>query len=243
MAENTLRASASSDDLKKAAAEAAAALVEPGMSVGLGTGSTAEHFVAALGSRARLGLVLRACVATSERTEALARQYGLPVADLNDVRRLDLTVDGADECTGDLDLIKGAGGALLREKMVAAASARFVVIADDSKLVAALGRFSLPVEIVPFGWRVTAEKIAEAARACGCAENFTRLRGGDAHPARTDQGNYIADVAARHIPDPARLARALDCIPGVVEHGLFLGMAQLALIAGPAGVTTVTRKN
>lgn len=229
------------DGRKRAAAEAALAHVDGGMRVGLGTGSTAEHFVTALGARVKAGLKLRACVATSERTAALARELGLPLADLNEVRHLDLVVDGADEIDASLNLIKGGGGALLREKIVAAAAARFVVIADSSKQVHRLGTFPLPVEIVSFGWKVTAEKVAEAARAAGCAENFCHLRGGEAHPTKTDQGNYILDIAARDIPDPARLATALSAIPGVVECGLFIGMAHVALVAGGQGVTTLDR--
>ncbi|HAH10754.1 MAG TPA: ribose 5-phosphate isomerase A [Alphaproteobacteria bacterium] len=224
------------DGQKRAAALAALDHLEPGMRVGLGTGSTAEHFVTLLGERVKAGFALRACVATSERTATLARNYGLPLVDLNDVSTLDMTVDGADELDQDLNLIKGGGGALLREKVVAAASARMIVIADSSKLVNCLGAFPLPVEIVPFGWKHTAAKVAEAARAAGCTENFTHLRGGEAHPAHTDQGNLIVDIGARCIPDPQRLAAALSAIPGVVEHGLFLGLARVALLAGGQGV-------
>lgn len=229
------------DGQKRAASDAALTYVDHGMRVGLGTGSTAEHFVAALAARVKAGLQIKACVATSERTAALAQSLGLPLRDLNDVRRLDLAVDGADEIDLDLNLIKGGGGAHLREKVVAAASDRLVVIADSSKRVHHLGGFPLPVEIAPFGWRVTAEKVAEAARASGCAENFCHLRGGETHPFRTDQGNFIVDVAARHIPDPQALALALQAIPGMVEHGLFLGMAQIAVIAGGQGVQTLRR--
>ena len=229
------------DGQKRAAAEAALAHVDDGMRLGLGTGSTAEHFVTALATRVKAGLKLRACVATSERTAALARGLGLHLADLNDVRQLDLAVDGADEIDPGLNLIKGGGGALLREKIVAAAASRFIVIADSSKRVHRLGAFPLPVEVAAFGWKSTAEKVAEAARAAGCAENFCHLRGGEAHPAKTDQGNYVLDVAARDIPDPARLAAALCAIPGVVECGLFLGMASFALVAGGKGVETLQR--
>jgi ribose 5-phosphate isomerase A len=229
------------DGQKRAAAEAALAHVDSGMRLGLGTGSTAEHFVTALAARVKDGLKLRACVATSEKTAALARSLGMHVSDLNDVRHLELAVDGADEIDPELNLIKGGGGALLREKIVAAAAERFLVIADSSKRVHRLGAFPLPVEIVPFGWRSTAEKVAEAVRAAGCAENFLHLRGGEAHPFRSDQANYILDVAARDIPDPGRLASALSAIPGVVEHGLFLGMAEKALVAGGQGVQTLGR--
>lgn len=229
------------DGQKRAAAEAALAHVDSGMRLGLGTGSTAEHFVTALAARVKAGLKLRAIVATSEKTAALARGLGLHVSDLNDVRHLELAVDGADEIDPDLNLIKGGGGALLREKIVAAAAERFLVIADCSKRVHRLGTFPLPVEIVPFGWRATAEKVAEAVRAAGCAENFLHVRGGEAHPFRSDQGNFILDVAARDIPDAERLAAGLAAIPGVVEHGLFIGMAESALVAGGQGVQTLKR--
>lgn len=229
------------DGQKRAAAEAALAHLDTGMRLGIGTGSTAEHFVTALAARVKAGLKLRAIVATSEKTAALARSFGLHMADLNDVRHLELAVDGADEIDPDLNLIKGGGGALLREKIVAAAAERFLVIADSSKRVHRLGTFPLPVEIIPFGWRSTAEKVAEAVRAAGCAENFLHLRGGEAHPFRSDQGNFILDVAARDIPDPEKLAAGLASIPGVVEHGLFLGMTHVALVAGGQGVQTLNR--
>jgi ribose 5-phosphate isomerase A len=229
------------DGQKQAAAQAALAYVENGMRLGLGTGSTAEHFVTALAARVKAGLAIRACVPTSDRTAKLAASLGLPVTDLNDVRQLDLGIDGADEIDPQLNLIKGGGGALLREKIVAAACSRLIVIADSSKRVHTLGAFPLPVEVVPFGWKVTAEKVAEAARRAGCAENFTHLRGGEQHPAKTDQGNYILDIAVRAIPDPATLASHLSQIPGVVEHGLFNGMTEIALVAGGAGIQTLTR--
>jgi len=226
------------DDQKRAAAEAAVEYVKPGMKLGLGTGSTAEHFVRSLGPRVKAGLKITA-VATSERTGALARELGIAVGDLNDNRRLDLTVDGADEIGPGLVLIKGGGGALLQEKIVAAASNSMIVIADAAKVVDTLGRFPLPVEIARFGWHVTMERIADAAARCGCAQNLMRLRGGEAHPFSTDGGNYIADCAAESIPDPERLAHALEAIPGVVGHGLFIAMASLALIGTQKGVTTL----
>jgi ribose 5-phosphate isomerase A len=226
------------DDQKRAAAAAALEYVKPGMRLGLGTGSTAEHFVRALGPRVAGGLKLTA-VATSERTASLAREMGIAVSDLNTVHGLDLTIDGADEVGPGLVLIKGGGGALLREKIVAAASERMIVIADEAKVVETLGRFPLPVEIVPFAWTVTMELIAEAAVRSGCAQNLMRLRGGEAHPFTTDSGNYIADCSAENIPHPERLARALEGIPGVVEHGLFIGLAGLALIGTPTGTRTI----
>lgn len=223
------------DDQKRAAAEAALEYVKPGMRLGLGTGSTAEHFVRALAPRMKAGLKLTT-VATSERTATLARELGFPVSDLNAVRHLDLTVDGADEIGPGLTLIKGGGGALLREKIVASASDRMIVIADAAKLVDTLGRFPLPVEIAHFGWQVTTERIAEAAARCGCSQNLMRLRGGEAHPFTTDGGNYIADCTAETIPDPERLAYALQGVPGVVGHGLFIALASMALIGTQTGV-------
>jgi ribose 5-phosphate isomerase A len=217
------------DDEKRAAAEAALEYVKPGMRLGLGTGSTAEHFVRALAPRVKAGLKLTT-VATSERTAALAHELGITVSDLGTVRRLDLTVDGADEIGPGLTLIKGGGGALLREKIVAFASDRMIVIADAAKVVDPLGHFPLPVEIARFAWQVTMERIAEAAVRSGCTQNLMRLRGGEAHPFLTDGGNYIADCSAESIPDPERLARALEAIPGVVGHGLFISLASLALI-------------
>jgi ribose 5-phosphate isomerase A len=182
------------EDQKRAAAEAALEYVKSGMRLGLGTGSTAEHFVRALAPRVKAGLKLTT-VATSERTAVLARELGLTVGDLDTVRHLDLTVDGADEIGPNLTLIKGGGGALLREKIVASASDRMLVIADAAKVVDTLGRFPLPVEIVPFAHSVTMERIADAAARCGCAQNLMRLRGGEAHPFKTDSGNYIADCS------------------------------------------------
>ena len=223
------------EDQKKSAAEAALEYVKPGMRLGLGTGSTAEHFVRLLAPRVKDGLKLTA-VATSERTAALARELGITVSDLGQVRHLDLTVDGADEIGPGLTLIKGGGGALLREKIVASASDRMVVIADAAKVVDSLGRFPLPVEIVPFAYQVTMERIAEAAARCGCAQNLMRLRGGEGHAFKTDSGNFIADCAAESIPDPERLARMLSDIPGVVDHGLFISIASLALVGSPSGV-------
>jgi ribose 5-phosphate isomerase A len=226
------------EDQKRAAAEAALEYVKPGMKLGLGTGSTAEHFVRALAPRVLSGLKIVA-VATSERTAKLARELGIPISDLSVVRRLDLTVDGADEIGPGLNLIKGGGGALLREKIVASVSDRLIIIADSAKVVATLGRFPLPVEIVPFAHTITMERIAEAAARCGCSQNLMRLRGGEGHAFKTDGGNFIADCAAETIPDPERWAKALEGIPGVVDHGLFISMATLALVGTQSGVKTL----
>ena len=222
------------DDQKRAAAERALEFVKPGMKLGLGTGSTAEHFVRVLAAK-KLNVT---CTATSERTEALARELGLALKPLDEIGALDLTVDGADEIGPELALIKGGGGALLREKIVAAASARMVVIADSAKRVNMLGRFPLPVEIVPFAARTTMAKIAAASAAAGCGGNLVTLRGG-AKPYVTDGGHWIADCDCKSIPDPHALAHALAAIPGVVEHGLFLDLASAALLGTPNSVEIV----
>jgi ribose 5-phosphate isomerase A len=223
------------EEQKRAAAEAALEYVKPGMKLGLGTGSTAEHFVRQLALRVNAGMKLTT-VATSERTAALARELGITVSDLGTVRHLDLTVDGADEIGPGLSLIKGGGGALLREKIVATASDRMIVIADGAKVVDTLGRFPLPVEIVPFAHQVTMERIAEAAAKSGCSQNLMCLRGGEAHAFKTDSGNLIADCAAETIPDPERLAHLIQEIPGVVDHGLFISIASLAIVGTSGGV-------
>ena len=226
--------------LKRQAAARALDCVEPGMRLGLGTGSTARHFVALLGERVRDGLAVTA-VPTSEATRIQAEGLGIPLATLDDVPALDLTVDGADEVAPDLSLIKGGGGALLREKIVAAASRRMVVIADETKWVPMLGRFPLPVEVVPFGLTVTRAAVEAAARACG-APGPARLRiGNDGHPFVTDSGHWLLDAALERIPDTAALACSLNAIPGVVEHGLFIGMAHTVILAGRDGVRVVGR--
>ena len=229
-----------SDDQKRAAAEKAVEMIESGMAVGLGTGSTAEHFVRALAKQVREGLKIRA-TSTSERTEALARELGIPVMSLDELGAPDITVDGADEVDKDLSLVKGGGGALLREKVVAAASKHMVVIADWSKRVESLGTFPLPVEIVTFAPHTTMRRIAEAAAQCGCSGNLVRVRGGEAHPFRTDQGNFIADMSCEFIPNADELARTLSGIAGVVEHGLFIGLCQTLILGHTHGIEIVTR--
>ncbi len=224
----------SADDQKRAVGEAAAARVEDGMTVGLGTGSTAAFFVEAL---ARRGLDLR-CVATSEATAALAMRLGLTVIDLDDAGEIDLTVDGADEIGPGLALIKGAGAALLREKLVWEASRRCLCIADAGKLGAPFGRFLLPIEVVAFGHRTTARRIAAALAASGiAAEPVLRMK--DTAPLVTDNGGLIYDAPCGAIPDPSALAAALKAVTGVMEHGLFLGLATEALIGTSAGVETL----
>jgi ribose 5-phosphate isomerase A len=222
------------DAQKRTAGEAAAALVENGMVVGLGTGSTAAWFVRALAAR-RLGIT---CVATSVSTAALAADLGLALAELGETTGIDLTVDGADEIGPGLSLIKGGGGALLREKLVWEASRRCVVIADAAKSVPALGRYPLPIEVVAFGHKTTALRICDALAECDIGV-APRLRTTDGAPVRTDSGNLIYDAACGRIEEPAALAAALKSVTGVVEHGLFLDLADRALIGGPAGVTTL----
>ena len=219
---------------KQAAGEAAAALVEPGMTVGLGTGSTAERFVRALAARA---LPLRV-VATSEATATLASGLGFKLIDLDDAGLIDLTVDGADEIGPRLALIKGGGAALLREKLVWEASARRIVIADASKLPGRFGRFPLPIEVVAFGHATTAARIDGILTDLGLAAR-ARLRLRDGQPVRTDSGNLIYDAPCEQIGDPAALARALKGLTGVVEHGLFLKLAERALIGTDEGVITI----
>jgi ribose 5-phosphate isomerase A len=227
------------DDLKRKAAARALAFVNPGMRLGLGTGSTARHFVALLAERVRAGLPIVA-VATSESTRADAERLGIPLTTLDEMPELDLTVDGADEIAPDLTVIKGGGGALLREKIVAAASARVVAIADDSKCVPVLGRFPLPIEVVPFGLAATRRAVEAAARAASCpGPAVLRLAGG--HPFVTDGGHFILDAALGRIADPEDLAARLAAIPGVVEHGLFISLIDAAIIAGSSGVRIIER--
>jgi ribose 5-phosphate isomerase A len=225
---------------KRQAAVRALDWVRPGMRLGLGTGSTARHFVQLLGERVRGGLDVIA-VPTSEATRAQAESEKIPLTTLDETPALDLTVDGADEIAPDLSLIKGGGGALLREKIVAAASASMIVIADDGKWVPVLGRFALPIEVVPFGLAATHRAIVAAAAAAG-AGGAIRLRTDKSGLAFvTDGGHWIVDAALGRIPDPQTLARALAAIPGVVEHGLFIGLARTAILAGPDGVRVVER--
>jgi ribose 5-phosphate isomerase A len=219
---------------KRAAGEAAARLVESGMVVGLGTGSTAAWFVKALGAR---GLDIT-CVATSTATAQLAAGLGLTIAELGDTGEIDLTVDGADEIGPGLSLIKGGGGALLREKLVWEASRRCVVIADAAKTVTTLGRFPLPIEVVAFGHKITALRICDALSECDIGV-APRLRMRDGQPVRTDGGNLIYDAACGRIEEPAALASSLKSVTGVVEHGLFLDLAEQALIGGASGVITL----
>lgn len=219
------------DAQKRAAGAAAAALVDPGMVVGLGTGSTAVWFVRALAER-KLDVL---CVPTSRTTGDLARELGLQLGELGETREIDLTVDGADEIGPGLSLIKGGGGALLREKLVWESSRRCVVIADAAKKVACLGQYPLPIEVVAFGHRTTALRICDALDECGIGV-APRLRTRDGAPFVTDSGNLIYDAPCGRIEEVAALAGALKGVTGVVEHGLFLDLADIGLIGGPDGV-------
>lgn len=221
-----------SDLQKQRAGEAAAERVEAGMVVGLGTGSTAAWFVKALAARNLTGL---RCVPTSEKTADLARDLGLPLVTLEDVSRIDLTVDGADEVGPGLALIKGGGAALLREKLVWEASDRCIVIADAAKVVPVLGAFPLPIEVVAFGHKVTANRIMDVLIDHEIPMP-ARLRQADRGVVRTDGGNVIYDAKCQAIHDPARLADDLKLITGVVEHGLFLDLADEAIIGTDTGV-------
>jgi ribose 5-phosphate isomerase A len=224
-----------SENQKRAAAARALQEVRPGMLLGLGTGSTARHLVELLGEQVAAGFDVL-CVPTSEVTASQARSLNIPLTDLDATPELDLTIDGADEVAPDLTLIKGAGGALLREKIVAAASQRMIVIADASKRVETLGRFPLPVEVNPFGLGATRRAI-ERAMARFDAEGDLRQRlGADGSAFVTDGGHYILDAFFGRISDPKAVSNALLDIPGVVEHGLFIGLCRRAYIAGDGEV-------
>lgn len=231
----------SGDIAKFNAAQAALQYVKDGMIVGLGTGSTSAHFVRQLGERVRQGLRVKG-VPTSEATRNLAEQVGVPLLEISQVSSIDVDVDGADEVDTAFRLIKGGGGALLREKIVAAASKQMVVIADESKWVDTLGAFPLPVEVTRFGFALTQERVSQALRATGCDghEAVLRVAGKSNEPVITDGGNYILDAHAKRIPDPAALATALKEIAGVVEHGLFIGLAHLVIIGKGKGADVKT---
>jgi ribose 5-phosphate isomerase A len=226
----------STDDLKRDAAERAAALVTDGMRIGLGTGSTAAHLVTCLGKRVREGLVVVG-VPTSEATRGQAAREGIPLTTLDDMPELDLTIDGADEVDPHLNCIKGRGGALLREKIVARAAARFVVIVDENKRVSRLGKSApLPVEIIPFGWTSTRTRLEVLGLTC-------ELRGGET-PYQTANGNYILDC---HVPASVDLAAgpldtSIKVQTGVVDHGLFLGMATAVVVGKKSGGVEVLHR-
>jgi ribose 5-phosphate isomerase A len=225
------------DRYKQQAAERALHYVDSGMVVGLGSGSTAHHMLVGLAGRLSDGRLHDIVgVPTSEATAVLARQLGIPITTLEECPQIDLTLDGADEIDPELNLIKGLGGALLHEKIVAASSHRLIIMADESKLVAQLGTHApLPIEVIPFGLPLCIRRLADL----GCTPSLRRTT--DGGPFRTDEGNTILDCRFAGILDPAALSVAIKAIPGVVEHGLFIGMASIALVAGSAGVRTMVR--
>ena len=224
-------------EMKIKAAEAALTHVENGMRLGIGTGSTAEEFVRLLAEKVADGLRVEG-VPTSERTARLCVELGVPLKSLDELPELDLTIDGADEVDPALRLVKGGGGALLREKIVAAASSRMIVIADETKLVETLGRFPLPIEVNPFGLVSTRIAIERKAAKLGLTGSLVLRQLGDGE-FMTDGGHYIIDASFGRIPDTRALSNALHAIPGVVEHGLFLGLARVAILAGADGVRTL----
>ncbi|MEC0227212.1 ribose-5-phosphate isomerase RpiA [Paenibacillus alba] len=217
-------------DKKKLAAEHAVASIEEGMVLGLGTGSTVYWMIQKLGELVKEGLKIKG-VPTSQETEALAMKLGIPLLQLADVHEIDLTIDGADEVSANLELIKGGGGALFREKMIASISRRLLIVVDDSKVVTTLGKFPLPVEVVPFGWELTSRKL----RAFGCAPV---LRITDNGPFITDNGNYILDCHFDTIHNPEELNKHLNLTIGVVENGLFVNMADTIIVGSNEGVYT-----
>ncbi|WP_412058537.1 ribose-5-phosphate isomerase RpiA [Bartonella sp. DGB2] len=225
------------EDLKKAAAQKALEWVEDGMRLGIGTGSTAEAFIRLLAERVKEGLKICG-VATSNRSEALCQALGIPTTSLGAVSTLDLTVDGADEIGPRMALLKGGGGALLREKIVAYASKKMLVIADESKLVTELGAFPLPIEVNAFGFEATKRAIIDVACAFDLPQEII-LRVVSGAPFYTDGGHLILDAAFGKIADPYALSQALFAIPGVVEHGLFLDLASACVVAGKNGGVTI----
>lgn len=231
----------SADAFKRMAARAALDLVPQGTKLGLGTGSTTAHFIDLLGEKAQAGWDAL-CVPTSEQTRRQAESLGLRLTTLDKTPRLDLVVDGADEIDDRLRLVKGGGGALLREKIVAAAATRMIVIADSSKLKRRLGAFPLPVEIDPFGAAATRLHVETAARDLGLGGTISLRGAASRAPFVTDGGHWILDCAFGAIPAPEDLAARLAQIPGVIEHGLFLGLASLVVLAGPNGVEFLGEK-
>ena len=225
----------SADTMKREAAQAALGAVEPNMKLGLGTGSTAAHFVDLLGARVQAGLKV-ICVPTSERTREQAAALGIPLTTLDELPELDLVVDGADEFDASRRLIKGGGGALLREKIVAAASKRMFVITDATKEVKTLGAFPLPIEVDRFGAQSTQLHIERTARGLGLIGPIIQRRNKDQTPYITDGGHYIYDCSFGAIDAPELLAERLAAIPGVVEHGLFIDLATAIFVAGSQGV-------
>lgn len=226
------------DAAKRLAAARALELVRDGMRLGLGTGSTAAHFVALLGAQVAQGLRVVG-VPTSERTREQAHSLSIPLSTLDETPELDLTIDGADEFDPALRLIKGGGAALLREKIVAAASARMVVVTDRSKQVQTLGRFPLPVEVDRFGLESTRRHVRRISADAGCTGDVSLRLDAQGAALITDGGHAILDCSFGAIPDPEALARGLNAIPGVVEHGLFIGLAKAIIVADEQGVEVI----
>lgn len=225
--------------MKKAAAIEALKFVKPGMNIGLGTGSTANHFIEALGAKVKEGLAVHG-VPTSRASKELAEKHGVPLTTLDAQPHLDLTVDGADEFDSEFRLIKGGGGALLFEKIVASSSRFMVVIADESKKVKTLGKFPLPVEVMRFGTKATAWKMERAFNILKVDAKMV-LRVKDGKPFVTDGGNFIIDCSIGAISEPERLDALLKSIPGVAETGLFIGICGIILMGTPKGVTEFKR--
>jgi ribose 5-phosphate isomerase A len=216
---------------KKIAAGKAIGYIRNGMTLGLGTGSTAYWAIQGIGDQVKNGLSVRA-IATSMQSEALARELNIPIVSFSEIDHIDITVDGADEVDQELNLIKGGGGALLREKIVAAATKFYIIIVDESKLVSQLGKFPLPVEVTPFGWEMTMRRLEEL----GCTPN-RRMK--DQQPFLTDNQHYILDCSFGLISDPARLHQQVSGITGVMEDGFFIHMADIVIAGAPDGGTTV----
>jgi ribose 5-phosphate isomerase A len=230
-----------SDDLKAQVGEAALEYVRDGMKLGIGTGSTAEAFIRALGKAVANGLSVVG-VPTSIRTAELCKSLNIALTTLEETPHLDLAIDGADEIDPQLNLIKGGGGALLREKIVAAAADDMLVIADDSKLVETLGAFDLPIEVNEFGLASTMSKIEQSAASCNVSGALKVREASEGQPFITDGGHLIVDASFGRIADPEVLASALVTVPGVVEHGLFTGLASSAIVAASDGIRIVTAK-
>ena len=230
-----MQANSPQDEAKRAAAaKAIESFLQDGMTIGLGSGTTSRFFVRILGERVKDGLRVVG-VPSSKSTGELAQEVGIPLADLNDVEQLDLTIDGADEIDAKGRMIKGGGANLLWEKIVASASRKMVAIVDESKKVQRLGRFPLPIEVVPFAWRSTERHLENLFKRNGYADVRIDVRGGTEKPLITDSGHYLLDCHLQAIADPESLALNLNQIPGVVEHGLFIGIATNAAVGKADG--------
>lgn len=234
-----MQSTSAQDEAKRvAAAQAIERFLKDGMTIGLGSGTTSRWFVRILGKRVSEGLRVTG-VPSSKSTGQLAEEVGVSLADLNDVGQLDLTIDGADEIDGKGRMLKGGGANLLWEKIVASASYKMICIVDESKLVDSLGRFPLPVEVIPFAWRSTERHMRKLFRDSGLGDPKIEMRGGLEKPLVTDSGHYLLDCHLEHIANPESLGEKLKQIPGVVEHGLFIGIATDAVIGHASGETEV----